>query len=83
MSQIKAELLDEKVLEIFRASSTIRHIEKYVKVKEGRRSATSYEKYKKTEEKIDRLTGTRPSAQSSAAKYIVAEIEKLTSSFRS
>ena len=81
MSQIKAELLDEKVLEIFRS---IEHdpatIEKYVKVeKKAAGSGDQLRKnIKKTEEKIDRLTGTlATSAQSSAAKYIVAEIEKL------
>lgn len=78
---IKAELLDEKVLEIFRE---IQHdpetIKKYLK--EEKKTTGSGEKLKKqiadTEKKIGKLTGVlATSAKSSAAKYIIAEIEDL------
>lgn len=78
---IKAELLDDKVLEIFKA---IEHdpdlIKKYVK--QEKQTAGSgdqiYKKIEKTEKKISRLTESLGEASgSSAAKYIVAEIEKL------
>ena len=81
MSQIKAELLDDQVLEVFRS---IEHdpdnIKKYVKIEKKTAGSGDHlrKNIKKTEEKIERLTGTlATSAQSSAAKYIVAEIEKL------
>ena len=81
MSQIKAELLDDQVLEVFRS---IEHdpdnIKKYVKIEKKTAGSGDHlrKNIKKTEEKIERLTGTlATSAQSSAAKYIVAEIERL------
>ena len=80
MAQIKCELLDNKVLEIFQA---IDHdpdlIKKYVK--QEKKTAGSGDHLKKQiaklEKKIDRLTESLSEASgSSAAKYIVAEIEK-------
>ena len=81
MGQIKAELLDEKVLEIFRE---IEHDPDVVKryIKEEKQTTGSGDKNKKkiqeTEKKIDRLVASLGSAKNGpAAKYIVAEIEKL------
>ena len=81
MSQIKCELLDEKVVEIFRE---IEHDPETVKkyIKEEKSAARSGDKHKKkiqeTQKKIDRLVSSLGSAKSGpAAKYIVAEIEKL------
>ena len=80
MAQIKCELLDNKVLEIFQA---IDHdpdlIKKYVK--QEKKTAGSGDQLgkqiAKLEKKIDRLTESLSEASgSSAAKYIVAEIEK-------
>lgn len=80
MAQIKCELLDNKVLEIFRA---IDHdpdlIKKYVK--QEKKTAGSGDQLRKQiaklEKKIDRLTESLGEASASAAaKYIVAEIEK-------
>lgn len=80
MSQIKCELLDNKVLEIFQA---IDHdpdlIKKYVK--QEKKTAGSGDQLRKQiaklEKKIDRLTESLGEASASAAaKYIVAEIEK-------
>jgi len=81
MSQIKCSLLDDKVLEIFQA---IDHdpdlIKKYVK--QEKKTASSGDQIRKQiaklEKKIDRLTESLGEASgSAAAKYIVAEIEKL------
>ena len=80
MAQIKCELLDDKVLEIFQA---IDHdpdlIKKYVK--QEKKTAGFGDQLKKQiaklEKKIDRLTESLGEASASAAaKYIVAEIEK-------
>ena len=80
MSQIKCSLLDDKVLEIFRA---IDHdpdlIKKYVK--QEKKTASSGDQIRKQiaklEKKIDRLTESLGEASgSAAAKYVVAEIEK-------
>lgn len=81
MSQIKAELLDEKVLEIFRE---IEHdpaaVKKYMKKREkpAGNDAAIRRKAAETEKKIGKLTASLATAQkSTAAKYIVAEIERL------
>ena len=78
---IKAELLDEKVLEIFRE---IEHdpeaVRKYVQ--EEKKTADSGDQIRKkiheTEKKIGKLTSAlATSEKSAAAKYIIAEIEDL------
>ena len=78
---IKAELLDEKVLEIFRE---IEHdpeaVRKYVQ--EEKKTADSGDQIRKkiheTEKKIGKLTSAlATSEKSAAAKYIIAEIEEL------
>ena len=78
---IKAELLDEEVLKIFRA---IEHDPEVLKkyIREEKKTTDSGDKIKKkiaeTEKKIGKLTGAlATSAKSSAAKYIIAEIEDL------
>ena len=84
MSDIKADLLDDKVLEIFRA---IEHdpavIHKYIK-KAGstgsrrKGSEAIREKIKQNDGKIEALTSAlSENAASTAAKYIVGQIEKL------
>lgn len=79
---IKAELLDEKVLEIFRE---IEHdpevIRQYMK-QEEKKPAGSTDALRKqileNGQKIDRLTATlAENGSSAAAKYIIAQIEKL------
>ena len=78
---VKAELLDEEVLKIFRA---IEHDPEVLKkyIREEKKTTDSGDKIKKkiaeTEKKIGKLTGAlATSAKSSAAKYIIAEIEDL------
>lgn len=79
--QIKAEVLDEKVLEIFRE---IHHdpdtIKKYLKdrKKPAASSPSIRAKMQSCQDKIEKLTAALASnGESSAAKYIVNEIEKL------
>lgn len=82
MSQIKADLLDEKVLDVFRA---IQHDPAAVKryLKEEKRdpsdsTSTLRAAMERCQGKIEKLTGTlATNAGSAAAKYIVSEIEKL------
>lgn len=78
---IKAELLDEKVLEIFRE---IEHdpgaVKKYIR--EEKKAAGSGDQFRKKtqaiEKKIGKLTeALATSEKSGAAKYIIAEIETL------
>lgn len=79
---IKAELLDEEVLKIFRE---IEHdpaaVRKYMKEDEVKSSGSTDQLRRKIQEngqKIDRLTATlAENGTSSAAKYIIGQIEKL------
>lgn len=81
MSQIKAELLDEKVLEIFREiehdPAAVKKYMKEIKKTTGSRD-TLQKRITETEKKIGKLTASLSTAsKSTAMKYIVAEIEKL------
>lgn len=88
MVQIKADILDRKVLDIFR---TIQHdpaaIKRYLK-DEGRKTADSTANLRTAMErcqaKISKLaTALAANAESTAAKYIVTEIEKLDLEYNS
>lgn len=88
MSQIKADLLDEKVLDVFRA---IQHdpaaVKRYLK-EEKREPSDSTANLRAAMErcqgKIEKLTGAlATNSGSAAAKYIVNEIEKLDIEYNS
>lgn len=81
MAQIKSDLLDEKVLEIFREiehdpAALKKYLKEQKKPKDG--SAVIRSQMDQCQAKIGKLTATlATNAESSAAKYIVNEIEKL------
>jgi len=86
-SQIKCELLDEKVLEVFRCiEADPKLIEQYVAKSESKKSADSKKlqsKISATEEKIGRLAASLALAENStASKYIISEMENLDSELR-
>ena len=82
MSSLKCELLDEKVLEVFRTIEADPDIiKKYTEIPEPKSDSVSLKeiesKIKAQQLKIEKLTGALTEADgSSAAKYIISQIEK-------
>ena len=79
---IRTEILDERILDVFREINTDpAAITKYVQsnIRISKESSSSYRmKERNTQEKIERLAASLANnANSSAAKYIIAEIERL------
>lgn len=88
LSQIKSDLLDEKVLDIFRQIQLDPLvIKKYLKTQRRPASNTAQKirsQMESCQEKISRLTATLSTAsESTAAKYIVNEIERLDVEYNS
>ena len=88
MSEIKAEKLDNKVLEIFREiSHNPAAINKYLKdinPKQHDSAATIRDSISRCQSKIEKLTATLAlNSDSAAAKYIVGEIERLDLEYNS